>query len=259
MKFPVSSMIVFGFASLATVAPLSAQSLDVGSSRTPMLTNVPSISLPKQHDNMIGQGFSSEERTAPLIPAESAIDPETPVVAPRIPTTEITRGADGMTVSSPQDAVAPQKKTVKTSNQTKYAVGMTLSGVAKVFDGHSFLVDNHPVRLNGVDAPGLEQVCTAAGGTVWRCGEASKAFLRRLIDGKRLTCQVDALAGAGAAVSCSTVGIPDVTGLVVDAGMAVVNGHGRKYLTIQSDAQRKKAGLWVGRFTAPVEWRRKNP
>lgn len=258
MKFPVSSMIVFGLTSLVTVTPLHAQSLDVGSNRTPMLTSVPSISLPKQHDNMIGQGFSSQESTAPLIPTESVSDPETPV-APRIQTTEITRGADGMTISSPQDVVAPQKKPVSTSSQTKYAIGMTISGVAKVFDGHSFLVDNHPVRLNGVDAPGLEQLCTAAGGTAWRCGEASKAFLKRLIDGKRITCQVDALAGSGAAVSCSTVGIPDVTGLVVDAGMAVVNGHGRKYLDIQADAQRKKSGLWVGRFTAPIEWRQKNP
>ena len=258
MKFPMSSMIVAALASFATVAPLNAQSLDVGASRTPMLTNVPSITLPKQHDNMIGQGFSSQERTAPLIPTESVTTPETPV-APSIPTTEITRGADGMTITSPQDAVAPSKKPVKQNSQTKYAVGMTLSGVAKVFDGHSFLLDNHPVRLNGVDAPGLEQVCTATGGTAWRCGEASRSYLKRLIDGKRLTCHVDALAGSGAAVSCSRVGIPDVTGMVVDAGMAVVNGHGRKYVDVQSAAQRKKAGLWVGRFTAPIEWRRKNP
>jgi endonuclease YncB( thermonuclease family) len=258
MKFRASPLIIVGFTCLASVSPLQAQSLDVGSNRTPMLSSVPAITLPKQHDNMIGQGFSSDERTAPLIPTES-LGPAETSAAPRIPTTEITRGVDGMTISSPQDVVAPQKKPVKQAQQTKYTIGMTLSGVAKVFDGHSFLVDNHPVRLNGVDAPGLEQVCTAAGGSSWRCGEASRTFLKRLIDGKRVTCLVDALAGSGAAVSCSTVGIPDVTVMVVDAGMAVVNGHGRKYAEAQSAAQRKKAGLWVGRFTGPIEWRRNNP
>lgn len=258
MKFPASSLTVIGFALLATASPLQAQTLNVSSSRTPVLSDIPSISLPKQHDNTIGQAFSSSDRTAPLIPTETVAAPDK-LTPPRIPTTEITRGADGTRISSPQDVAAPQKKPTKAQEQTKYVVGMTLSGVAKVFDGHSFLIDNHPVRLNGVDAPGLKQLCTAAGGAVWRCGEAARTFLNRLIDGKRLKCLVDAPAGAGAAVSCSGVGLPDVTRMVVDAGMAVVNGHGRKYVEVQADAQRKKAGLWVGKFTGPIEWRRKNP
>lgn len=255
MKFPASCLTVIGCALLASTSPIMAQTLDVSTNRTPMLADVPTISLPNQHDNTIGQALSTTDENAPATVAEDA-DTPTP---PRIPTTEIKRGVEGMVISSPDENTILQKPPVKPQAQARYVIGMTLSGTAEVFDGHSFLLGNHPLRLNGVDAPGLKQVCTATGGAVWRCGEASRTLLKRLIDGKRLTCHVDALAGAGAAVSCSGVGIPDVTRMVVEAGMAVVNGHGRKYGDAQIAAQKGKAGLWVGKFTSPIEWRRKNP
>jgi endonuclease YncB( thermonuclease family) len=258
MKLPPSALTAIAFALLATVSPVQAQTLNVSTSRTPMLTDVPTLNLPNQHDNTIGQAFSSPEQNAPLIPTETVNAPET-LTPPKIPTTEITRGAEGMTISSPQDVVAPQKTPARDPEQAKYAIGMTLSGTAKVFDGHSFLIENYPVRLNGVDAPGLKQICTSTGGASWKCGQAARTYLKRLIEGKRLTCHVDALAGPGAAVSCSGAGLPDVTRMVVDAGMVVANGHGRKYEEAQAVAQRKRAGLWIGKFTNPIEWRRKNP
>lgn len=260
MKFPKSTHLAVSLFILIGASHTAAETLDVGLSRTPTLSNVPTIALPKQHDNTVGQAFSSASQSADQIVTEK-ITPVESVAPPRTPTMEITRGGDGMTISKPQETVpqASKETHAPTNKKPIYITGMILTGTAKVFDGHSFLIDNHPVRLNGVDAPGLKQICTSAGGAAWRCGEAARAFLKRLIDGKRITCLVDAPAGAGAAVTCSGKGITDVTRMVVNGGMAVINGHGLKFADAQSYAQKHKTGLWVGNFTNPNEWRLKNP
>jgi endonuclease YncB( thermonuclease family) len=259
MKFPRFAHLTLGLLILGVANPTMSQTLNVGLSKTPTFTDIPTISLPRQHDSSIGQAFPTNSRTAEQVNTEQtpAVERLTP---PQIPTTDITRGGDGMTITrpAPQNNTVPQKQ-ITPNTKSSYSAGMMLTGKAKVFDGHSFLVENHPVRLNGVDAPGLKQICSSMGGATWRCGEASKAFLARLIDGKEVTCRVTAPAGDGAAVSCSGRGIADIALMIVDAGLVVVNRNGKEYQSAQSFAQKKKAGLWTGNFTSPIEWRRNNP
>lgn len=231
-----------------------AQSLNVETSREPlMMGQMPSITLPKQQDNRIGQALPSDWRESTTVkPVENV-------------TTEIVRTGGETTVSNPNEIVAPEPPKrgpaatpSPTQQKSAYSAGMVITGKAKVFDGHSLLVDNVPIRLNGIEAPAVKQNCQSQGGASWRCGEAARAALERLAENKPVICVVDAPAGTGAAATCRGQGLPDLGKHLVSAGMAVLNKHGMVYSADMSMARRKKVGLWVGNFTDPASWRRAN-
>lgn len=251
------ALLVSGSLIFALAGQTSAQTLDVGLSRTPTLSSVPSINLPRQQDNMVGQAYTRDQLTPPKIVSDAAPSVESTGTAETV-TTEIIRDSNGQVTKRTGDNAPADKPVSQNANGNAYPVGMVIEGKARVYDGHSLVVDGHALRLNGIDAPGHDQTCFAPGGTSWRCGRAATAHLASLIDGRKVECTVEAPAGAGAAVKCASQGIEDVAALVVQSGFAVVNGHGKPYRAAQDEARRNKSGLWIGKFTNPVIWRQKN-
>lgn len=53
-------------------------------------------------------------------------------------------------------------------------------GNAVVVDGDTLRMGDVHLRLIGIDAPEADQMCAAAGGGTWRCGEAAIAALEEL-------------------------------------------------------------------------------
>lgn len=244
-----------------------AQSLNVGQTTVPRINRpMPTVQLPDQTNSLIMQSQASSaaaNSSADTNPAPNATQSATE----NTPSTRnITRSASGVQdtakdqpAKEPAQAIS-ETPTANSAHKPKaYVSGMVLEGLARVYDGHSLMVGDDPVRLNGIDAPGLKQICSSHGNATWRCGQESKDFLSSLVDGKKVTCVVDGKAGTGAAATCSSGQTRDIATLVVEEGYAVVNQFGHRYQVNQDRAIRSKSGLWSGSFTSPVQWRLQNP
>jgi endonuclease YncB( thermonuclease family) len=49
-----------------------------------------------------------------------------------------------------------------------------VTGIPKIQDGDEVSIGNTRIRLMGVDAPALEQLCLDAKGAHWKCGIAAR-------------------------------------------------------------------------------------
>ena len=133
---------------------------------------------------------------------------------------------------------------------------MVFYGQARAYDGHSLLLDGNPLRLNGIEAPGLKQLCTTSSGTSWRCGQKAYERLAALVSRGKVKCVVTAPAGHGAAVKCSTVGVRDIGETMLFDGLAVPNRQSDGvYRSAASAAAGYRRGMWTGSFVDPAKWR----
>jgi endonuclease YncB( thermonuclease family) len=131
-----------------------------------------------------------------------------------------------------------------------------LIGHARVADGDSIELAGVRIRLEGIDAPELDQPCTDAKGRVWRCGEAAARELRRHLGGQELRCErrgVDQYHRILA--TCALPDGSDVSAWIVQQGWALAYGGAGEYRSEQDEAQAAGRGIWAGSFTPPREWR----
>jgi endonuclease YncB( thermonuclease family) len=166
--------------------------------------------------------------------------------------------SDSMKDAASQAAATSVVGTGRTT-AVKYTAGQLISGKAKVFDGHSLLIGDDAVRLDGADAPGAVQTCTTSSGTAWRCGETAYRRLAELTADKKVNCRVTEQVGEGAAAICSASGVTDIASILVREGLAIPNGHDKgRYGGAVSAARTGKSGMWNGTFVLPSKWRADN-
>lgn len=130
------------------------------------------------------------------------------------------------------------------------------SGVAQAADGDSLRIRGDRIRLLGIDAPELDQICWDGSGAEWPCGRAAQRELARLVGDGPSDCQPGGTDKYGRTLAhCSVLG-QDVGRAMVRAGLALANGE---YGGEQSAAKRDRIGLWQGRFVDPRTWRDEGP
>ncbi|ALK08645.1 thermonuclease family protein [Blastochloris viridis] len=127
-----------------------------------------------------------------------------------------------------------------------------VAGFARVIDGDSLAIDGRDVRLFGIDAPELHQLCER-GGRPWPCGEAAKRRLGELAASRFVRCTVRDTDRYRRAVSDCRAGGEDLGQRMVEAGLAVAE---RGYFTAEVAARAAGRGIWAGGFERPAEWRR---
>ena len=146
-----------------------------------------------------------------------------------------------------------------TSNARNEAI-KPISGRARVIDADTIKIESIGIRLDGIDAPELDQVCTR-NEKKWRCGrEARKALVTRIGDRvvicdnlrpglQRLRgrCRVDGEDG-------------ELNRWVVNAGWAFAFvKYSDEYAADEAAARDEKRGIWAGDPPMPPqEWRRHN-
>lgn len=227
--------------------------------------NVPTLNLPRQYDPTIGQVDGSQSTEIIRSNGDTtATDLTAAEVAPAAEPSREPKPGESVTGQPvvgrlPEQTGLGKSRESDGTGQPKYQKGMILTGKVHVADGHSLLVGDDAVRLNGVEAPGLKQLCFTVTGTSWKCGEAAQKRLRAVAEGKKAVCVVNAPAGSGAAVTCAVPGIADIARILIEEGFVTVNRFGPDgYRAIQSQARHDRAGIWVGTFTDPADWRKKN-
>jgi endonuclease YncB( thermonuclease family) len=140
-----------------------------------------------------------------------------------------------------------------------------IAGEARIIDGDSLEIlprqyGEKPtrVRLSGVDAPELRQMCG-----VIHCGLAAKGALTDAIRGALVTCKPSGLDRYGRTLAqCATRDIKDLGAHLVGTGYARA-AYGDRYRDAEDAARAERLGLWrtsAGDFSRrsnfgdPEEW-----
>lgn len=131
-----------------------------------------------------------------------------------------------------------------------------LRGTPQVIAGDLIELDGRSLRLDGIDAPTPGQHCEFRQ-KLYDCGEIARAALLDLTAGTDVVCQVlDRAAGAILPARCSAQGYDLSEGMVYTGWALVRPGGQARYGSHQQTAERKKHGLWRGRFVEPWAWER---
>lgn len=126
------------------------------------------------------------------------------------------------------------------------------AGAFHAADGDSLTLEAERLRLEGIDAPELNQSCERAG-KPWPCGRAAREALQNLVLAEGTRCsgserdRYDRLL-----VVCRSGAGGDINAAMVRRGMAVSYGG---YGDEEAEARAEMAGLWAGTFERPRDVR----
>ena len=145
----------------------------------------------------------------------------------------------------------------------------------KVTDGDSLRFGKEKIRLFGIDAPEIKQMCKNEFSENYFCGEEAKKQLNSIIKAaaevkKKIYCYYFERDRYNRILGECFWGNPEET---IGFGSSAINinyfmvlmGHAvaylrysDKYLEAEKSAKVLKWGLWQGKFDLPEDWRRKN-
>ncbi len=143
-----------------------------------------------------------------------------------------------------------------------FAASPTRAANPTIRDGSTLQLGNVTYRLDGIDAPALDQMCIDEHADAWTCGVEARDQLTKLIGGRAVRC--DDL-GVDPGYKKRHLGVCTVEGettslsqLLVRQGFALnveASATGR-FKADEARAGENRQGLWQGCFVAPQEFRR---
>lgn len=136
------------------------------------------------------------------------------------------------------------------------AMPATVSGIAHVVDGDTLHVGTERVRLSGVDAPELSQLCGPAGRQI-QCGKLAARWLSARIERRRVECAVSARDRYGRLVALCRLDGRDIGAALVGAGWATAyRRYSMAYVGVEARARGARLGIWATGFEPPADYRR---
>jgi endonuclease YncB( thermonuclease family) len=147
---------------------------------------------------------------------------------------------------------------IKFLNAFKYQIIVT--------DGDTIKMLGEKIRLFGIDAPEMKQICKNKNNENYACGHLSKNYLKNLIKKinrkTQIYCYYSERDRYNRIIGECYIGEESrisINRTMVSYGHAVAyTRYSEKYLDAQKSAMSFKFGLWSGTFDLPEEWRRKN-
>src|SRR5271167_1225262 len=85
-----------------------------------------------------------------------------------------------------------------------------ISGVPKIREGDQITIGTSRIRLGGIDAPSVDQLCLDTKGERWTCGVAARDALIHHADNKTWTCHVSQVDRRGRSVARCEVDGEDI-------------------------------------------------
>lgn len=125
-----------------------------------------------------------------------------------------------------------------------------------VVDGDTITIENISYRFWGIDAPEKGQICFRRW-KEYQCGIEARDALIDFIDGREVVCEPLEVKYRIIA-KCYAQGV-DIAAYMVRIGYALdyKRYSGGAYHEEEKKARQEKAGLWIGKFDKPWDWRRK--
>ena len=130
------------------------------------------------------------------------------------------------------------------------------TGAARASDGDSLWVGTDRVRLRGLDAPELDQVCWRPDGSAWPCGRAARDEMSRLLAAGSIDCRPEGTDRFRTHARALRRGRYGPRRRDRDGGPRHRHGCLR---TRGRAAREARRGIWDGRFTEPRTWRDEGP
>ena len=134
-----------------------------------------------------------------------------------------------------------------------------ITGVPKIREADQIQIGNSRVRLDGIDAPSVDQLCLNTTGERWTCGAAARDELIKHAETKSWTCHVGRIDRRGRSIARCEVDGEDIQKWLVRNGWALAYPRqSHDYDSDEAAAREAKAGMWQGAFIAPWDWRIRN-
>jgi endonuclease YncB( thermonuclease family) len=134
---------------------------------------------------------------------------------------------------------------------------------AVVKDGGTIEIADTTYRLDGIDAPELDQICVDDHADPWTCGMEARDRLAKLIGKRDVRCRdlgADATSHGKRRIGICTVDgeTASLSQMLVRAGFALNFEPAAKgrFKADEAAARDALAGLWKGCFVAPAEFRK---
>jgi endonuclease YncB( thermonuclease family) len=134
-----------------------------------------------------------------------------------------------------------------------------IQAVPQIVDADTVYAGPTKIRLGGIDAPEMDQVCIDASGKNWNCGIDAKEKLQGFARDRSWTCDLTGIDVYRRHLGSCTVGGEDVSRWLVRNGWALAfRRYSTAYVADEDYAREQKRGLWSGAFIAPWEWRHRS-
>jgi endonuclease YncB( thermonuclease family) len=134
-----------------------------------------------------------------------------------------------------------------------------ITGVPKIREGDQITIGSSRIRLGGIDAPSVDQLCLNTQGERWTCGVAARDELIKHVENKPWTCHINRVDRRGRSVARCEVDGEDIQKWMVKSGWALAYVRfSHDYDADEKAARDAKAGMWQGAFIAPWDWRVRN-
>jgi len=130
-----------------------------------------------------------------------------------------------------------------------------INGKARIVDGDTVEINNHMIRLIGIDAFEIKQECFKKDNTKYKCGEQSALILATIISSQPIRCVAEKKDRYKRWLATCYIGKLDINENMVLYGYAF-SYMANKYKATEKEAKKIKAGAWSGKFTYPWEWRK---
>ena len=143
-------------------------------------------------------------------------------------------------------------------------------GIPKIVDGDTIYINNYKIRLEGIDAPEIQQKCkkeklkisSIIGYTFYEdyyCGKHSKENLIAKVKGSKIKCISFTKDRYKRYLAKCFKGKINLNQWMVRNGYAVAyRRYSKEYIPDEDFAKENKLGLWQGKFLNPEKWRKLN-
>ena len=139
-------------------------------------------------------------------------------------------------------------------------LSITYATDIKVIDADTLEYKGNKIRLMGIDAPELDQLCKDSKNVLYPCGKIAANKLDEWIKSffdKNVDCKNHGLDRYGRTLSTCWIGIVNINSWLVSQGWAIAYRHySDNFVTEEQNAKKNRKGVWNGSFIAPWNWRR---
>ena len=141
-----------------------------------------------------------------------------------------------------------------------------ISGNAQIVDGDTIKINSKRIRLYGIDAPEIKQMCKKPYLTIifftftkdYPCGKISTQKLEKKINNKVITCKILDIDRYKRLIGECFKRNLNLNSWLVSNGYAVAyRKYSKKYISNEINAKNEKKGIWQGKFEMPWDFRRK--
>ena len=133
-----------------------------------------------------------------------------------------------------------------------------VKGTAKAIKGDVIEIDRQRIKLYGIEAPELEQLCYIKS-KPWHCGLAAKQRLAKKIADKSLTCLKREQKKDNMPLAECFVEKENLNAWLVGQGWAIADRQdSRNFISHEIIAQRNLKGIYQSEFLKPSLWREIN-